>query len=108
MYKIERLKPCGYLGSVPIAKSVFETIFIDLIGPYPPSQSRRNRFCLVVVDQLSNWVELFPMPSAQAKRVAEKLEDEIFCRFGSPKVIVSDNAKHFINKLEKIMSSMRY
>jgi hypothetical protein len=97
MYKNERMKPCGYLGSVHISQSIFETIFVDFIGPHPPSQSRRNRFCLVVVDQLSNWVELFPIPSAQAKRVTEKLGNEVFCRFGSPKVIVSDNAKHFVN-----------
>jgi hypothetical protein len=103
--KVERLKPKGLLGAVPQANSVFETIFIDFIGPLPTSRLKRNKFCLVVVDQLSSWVELFPMRVAKAPKVAEVLEDEVFCRFGSPKVIVSDNGTHFVNKVMKKLCS---
>jgi hypothetical protein len=35
--------------------------------------------------------------ASTAKKVAEKLEIEVFCRFGSPKNIVSDNRSHFVN-----------
>jgi hypothetical protein len=84
-----------------VATAVFETLFIDFIGPLPTSSLRGNKFCLVVIDQLSSWVELFPMTVATAKKVAEKLENEVFCRFGSPKNIISDNGSHFVNKVLK-------
>jgi hypothetical protein len=95
--KSEKLKAKGLLGDVPEAKAVFEVIFIDFVGPLPRSRNG-NRFILVVVDQLSSWVEVFPMPTATAQRVARTLEDQVFCRFGSPKNMVSDNASHFINR----------
>ncbi|OXA46889.1 Transposon Tf2-6 polyprotein [Folsomia candida] len=100
-FKTDRMKPRGLLGNVPIANAVFETIFIDFIGPYPRSFRRRNTYCLVVVDQLSNWVELFPMTKATGEKVAMCLEDQIFCRYGAPKCIISDNGSNFINKKMK-------
>ncbi|OXA37697.1 Transposon Tf2-8 polyprotein [Folsomia candida] len=100
-YKTDRMKPRGLLGNVPIANAVFETIFIDFIGPYPRSFRRRNTYCLVVIDQLSNWVELFPMTKASGEKVAMCLEDQIFCRYGAPKCIITDNGSHFINKKMK-------
>jgi transposase InsO family protein len=100
-YKDEKMKKKGLLRNVPVATAVFETLFIDFIGPLPTSQLRRNKFCLVVIDQLSSWVELFPMTAATARKVADKLENEVFCRFGSPKNIVSDNGSHFVNKIVK-------
>jgi transposase InsO family protein len=35
--------------------------------------------------------------TATAKEVAEKLENEVFYRLGSPKNIASDNRSHFVN-----------
>jgi transposase InsO family protein len=37
------------------------------------------------------------LTASTAKKIAEKLENEVFCRFGSPKNIVSDNRSHFVN-----------
>jgi hypothetical protein len=100
-HKSERAKPRGLLGDVPLANKVFQTIFIDFVGPYPVSYRRRNRFCLVVIDQLSSWVELFPMTQAKGTKVAEVLEDQIFCRYGYVSCIITDNGSHFINKAMK-------
>jgi hypothetical protein len=37
------------------------------------------------------------LTASTAKNIAEKLEIEVFCRFGSPKNIVSDNRSHLVN-----------
>lgn len=99
-YKSENLKKKGLMGLVPIANHVFETIYLDFIGPLVCSKYRRNRFILVLVDQLSGWVELSSMPTATTKRVTDFLED-IFCHFGCPKAIVTDNGSNFTSKLMK-------
>ncbi len=100
-FKHENLKIKGLMGKVPYTDQVMNTLYMDFIGPFPPSKQRRNRFCLVVVDQLSGWVELAAMPNAKAFRVTSFLEDQICCRYGSPKVIVTDNASNFIGKTMK-------
>lgn len=41
------------------------------------------------------------MTRATGVKVADTLENEIFCRYGSPKCMVSDNGSHFINKTVK-------
>jgi hypothetical protein len=100
--KSENKLPAGLLGTVTPPTAIFETIHIDFIGPLPPSAGgRRNRFVLVVLDELSKWPEFFPMRTATAKRVAECLEDQVFCRFGAPKNIISDNGSQFISKIVK-------
>jgi hypothetical protein len=100
--KNERKLPAGLLGTTSPPTAIFETLHIDFIGPLPPSAGgRRNKFVLVVLDELSKWPEFFPMRSSTAKNVAEKLEDQVFCRFGAPKNIISDNGSQFISKVMK-------
>ncbi len=99
-YKGENQKPKGLMGFVPIPDSVAETWCIDFIGPLPTSK-KRNKHCLVMVDQLSGWVELKAMPVTTTKRVIDFLE-ETFCRFGSPLKLVSDNASYFKSKAMRI------
>jgi len=97
--KYECKKPAGLLQHVK-SNAVFETICIDFLGPFPKSSAGKlNEYLLVVVDHFSHWVELFPMRKAKAAKVVEKLEDEVFCRFGAPKTIICDNAKNFTAKL---------
>jgi hypothetical protein len=86
------------MGQTPEVNAIFESIYIDFIGPYPASRHKRNKYCLVVVDQLSNWVEIFPMTTETSKKVCDVLENEIFCRFGAPSTVITDNGSHFINK----------
>ena len=98
--KIEALKPRGFLELTEPAKRVFEVIFVDLIGPLPVSSGgRRNEFVLVVVDQLSKWVEIFPLREAKSSKICTLLEDEVFCRYGSPSILVSDNGSQFTSKM---------
>lgn len=100
--KISNQKPSGLLGNPPVASRIFEVIHVDFQGPFPASSGgRRNKYLLVVEDEFSKWLELFPMTKATAKKVADKLEDEVFCRFGAPSTIVSDNGSQFTSKILK-------
>ena len=95
------LQPSGLLGCVNPPTAIFETIHIDFMGPFPASSTNLNKYLFVVIDQLSKWVELIPMRAATSKKVAETLENQVFCRFGTPKFILSDNGSQFISKTIK-------
>lgn len=55
-----------------------------------------NKYLLVFVDTFSGWVEAFPTRAETANVVTMKILEEIFPRFGIPKVIRSDNGPAFI------------
>ncbi|ODM96211.1 Retrovirus-related Pol polyprotein from transposon 17.6 [Orchesella cincta] len=90
--------PYGLLQPVQPPSRVYEVLHVDLLGPLPKS-SRQNEYLFVIVDALSKWVELFPIRSPTAKKLADILEDEIFCRYGVPSTLVSDCGSQFISKL---------
>ena len=102
--KASNVKPYGFLQSVDPPSFVFERISMDFMGPFPASgKGRLNKYLFVVQDELSKWVEIFPMRTATARKVVECLVNNIFCRFGSPKSILSDNGSQFTSKIVKRM-----
>ena len=57
-----------------------------------------NKYLLVFIDTFSGWVEAFPTKKETATMVAKKILEEIFPRFGVPKVIGPDNGPAFISQ----------
>ncbi|XP_057803281.1 uncharacterized protein LOC131018584 [Salvia miltiorrhiza] len=50
------------------------------------------------------WVEAIPTRTCDANVVLKFVQENILCRFGFPRAIISDGGKHFCNKLlEKLM-----
>jgi len=47
---------------------------------------------LTFVDAFSKWAEAFAIPNKEAKTVVRVLVEQIFCRFGTPVALLSDNA----------------
>ncbi|RDX68008.1 Gag-Pol polyprotein, partial [Mucuna pruriens] len=56
-----------------------------------------------VVDYVSRWVEAIATKTNGAKVVVDFLKSNIFCRFGVPKALISDQGSHFYNI---VMSSL--
>nr|GEV52759.1 reverse transcriptase domain-containing protein [Tanacetum cinerariifolium] len=87
----------GHYGTNYIAKKG-----IDFMGPFP--NSKGNKYILVAVDYLSNWVEAKALPTNDA-RVVVKFLKSLFSQFGTPKVIISNRGTHFCNdQFAKVMS----
>jgi hypothetical protein len=76
----------------------FERIGIDFVGPLERTK-KGNRYILVVTDYLTKWPEAKAMKEATAKNVIEFIYEEIICRHGCPRVILSDRGTHFRNEL---------
>ncbi|KAM9975638.1 hypothetical protein ACTFIW_005511 [Dictyostelium discoideum] len=58
---------------------------------------------LVVVDRLSKFVVLIPIPSHTTyTQIITLLQDQVLFTFGTPSVMISDNDPLFTSKLEKM------
>nr|GFA18706.1 reverse transcriptase domain-containing protein [Tanacetum cinerariifolium] len=73
---------------------IFDVWGINFMGPFPSSKG--NKYILVAVNYLSNWVEAKALPTNDA-RVVVKFLKSLFSRFGTPKAIISDRGTHFCN-----------
>lgn len=71
------------------------------MGPLPSSYS--NEYILVVVDYVSTWVEVIATQKAYAKIVICVLKRNIFCMYGTPRVLIDDGNSHFCNSWLKMV-----
>ena len=60
-----------------------------------------NKYLLVFIDTFSRWIEAFPTRTEMANVIAKKILEEIFLRFGIPKVIRSDNGPAFVAQVSQ-------
>ncbi|CAK1591766.1 unnamed protein product [Parnassius mnemosyne] len=54
---------------------------------------------MVVMDYFTKWSEVFAIPNQEASTVADKLVHEVFCRFGVPLEIHSDQGRNFESQI---------
>jgi hypothetical protein len=92
--KPERNEP---LHSIKVVKPL-ERIGIDIVGPLPETV-KGNKYMVVAIEYLTKWVEVRALDRATAENVANFIHEEIICRFGAPKVIMTDQGSHFKNQM---------
>ena len=61
------------LQTVPIIKTPFEKVAIDLIGPISPPSARGHRWILTLVDYATRYPEAVALTSTDTETVAEAL-----------------------------------
>lgn len=74
----------------------FQHLQMDFIELTP---CQGYKYCLVIVDMFSKWVECFPSRKADAAAVAKALVREVIPTWGVPEKLSSDNGTHFVNKV---------
>ncbi len=84
--------------SQPTPTGPFEYLQMDFIELSP---REGKKYCLVLVDMWSKWVEAFPTSKQDAAAVAKALLTEIVPRWGIPQKISLDNGTHFVNEAIK-------
>ncbi|CAM8978287.1 unnamed protein product [Rhodiola kirilowii] len=105
--KCRRCDKCQRVGNVsarnempqvPISvNDVFDIWGLDFIGPFPVSCG--YTYILVAVDYVSKWVEAKATKCDDAKTVVDFLCTNLFCRYGVPKALISDQGSHFCNRM---------
>ena len=66
------------------------------MGPFPTAL-RQLKLLVVGIDYFTKWVEAEALATITEKNVRGFVWRCIICRFGIPKVLVSDNRKQFDN-----------
>ena len=103
-YHREKLRRTGPLQPV-IAGAPYERWYIDLTGPHPRSE-RGHVDILTCVDAFTNWAEAFPLRSKEVEPIAKVLVEQVFCRFGSPVSLLSDQGKEVDGNIMKQVCRM--
>ena len=74
-----------------------ELVTMDIVE-YPQSV-REYRYCLVMVDHFTKWLELFPLRNQKAETVAKKVFDGWIPRHGAPEQLHHDQGKNLSAKM---------
>ena len=66
------------------------------MGPFPIAM-RQLKFLVVSIDYFTKWVKVEALATIMKKNVRSFVWRNIVCRYGIPRVLVSDNGKQFDN-----------
>uniref|UniRef100_A0A2N9F3F9 Uncharacterized protein n=1 Tax=Fagus sylvatica TaxID=28930 RepID=A0A2N9F3F9_FAGSY len=69
---------------------------LDIMGLFPIGR-RQLKFLVVAIDYFTKWVEAEPLATIIEKNIQSFVWKAVICRFGIPRVLVSDNGKQFDN-----------
>ncbi len=86
-------------------KGPWELLQLDFIGPLP-SAKWGYRYCLVIIDKFSKWVEAIPTRNNSANTVARVVTNQILPLWGAPIQIESDQGTHFTGQVMKQICQM--
>uniref|UniRef100_A0A2N9J5E4 Integrase catalytic domain-containing protein n=1 Tax=Fagus sylvatica TaxID=28930 RepID=A0A2N9J5E4_FAGSY len=86
-------RPCK---PTPTGSSNTATSANDIMGPFPIGR-RQLKFLVVAIDYFTKWVEAEPLATITKKNIQSFVWKAVICRFGIPRVLMSDNGKQFDN-----------
>ncbi|XP_022860948.1 uncharacterized protein LOC111381405 [Olea europaea var. sylvestris] len=74
----------------------FEQWGVDILGPFPLARGQL-KFVAVAVEYFTKWVEAKPLATVSEPKLRSFIWKSIICRFGIPKVLITDNGRQFDN-----------
>jgi hypothetical protein len=89
--RVEALHP------IPVGDP-FDQVGIDIVGPLTET-TNGNRYIIVATEYLTKWPEARAISDTKASTVAKFIYEEIICRHGAPKVLLSDRGSSFLNEV---------
>ena len=76
----------------------FQKRGLDFVSPFTPVAARTgNKYILVATDYCTKWVEAKALRDNTTTSTAKFLYEHIWCCFGCPIELISDQGSHFLN-----------
>jgi hypothetical protein len=76
----------------------FDRIGMDIVRPLPKTKNG-NMYIVVATEYLTKWPEARAIPDAKASSVVSFFYEDIICRHGCPKEVLTDRGMHFVNEM---------
>lgn len=92
-----------HITSTP--QSIFDTVIIDTIGPFPESPNG-NKFAVTMVCDMAKYLITAAIPNKEAKTVAKAIFKEFILIFGVMKEIRSDCGTEYKNEVISNLCSL--
>ena len=91
---------------VPLVNlQAFEKWAIDFVGPInPPVKKSGARYIITATNYLTRWAEAQPVKKCSAATATKFIFDNILSIFGCPRVLMSDQGSHFLNKTIEVLA----
>ncbi len=86
----------GEMKSILVCE-LFYRVALDIAGPLPETKSG-NKYILVAINHYSKWCEAKVVANHGVKTIAKLLEDDVICRYGVPKFVLTDNGGEWATK----------
>lgn len=93
------------IATYPLPSRPFERVHMDLITNFAVSD-RGNKHLLVIVDELTRYVEMCPIKNKTAEEVGVAFFNKFVCRHGVPEVLISDNGREFNNRVFETLAEL--
>ncbi|XP_074377568.1 uncharacterized protein LOC141719086 [Apium graveolens] len=88
-------QPPERLASINIPIS-FAMWGMDILGPFPIASGQR-KFIVVAIDYFTKLIEAKALAKITTKKIAQFFWENVICRYGIPRILVTDNGKQFDN-----------
>ena len=98
--KLVRVKTKQPMVITDTSIDVFEKIALDIVGPFEVSQDR-YRYILTMQDDLSTFSLAVPLRTATATDITNALVENFICKYGCPRLILTDQGAAFIGQVMK-------
>jgi transposase-like protein len=78
---------------------LFYKVALDTVGPLPETKNG-NKYALVAIDHYSKWCEVRLVKDHDVATAVRFLEEEIICKFGVPRFILTNNGGEWMAKFD--------
>ena len=94
--KTPRPMQAGIPGTVSNSQNPWDTVAIDIVSACSASKGGYTKI-LTIIDTFTRYVLAIPLHNANAEEIGDALFRELFCKYGRPKRIHSDEGREFVN-----------
>ncbi|CAF1539454.1 unnamed protein product [Adineta ricciae] len=94
-----RRKPPGHLQPIEPPAGVWHLLAMDFHGPISPTSQRGNKYIISLTDILSKFVIVKAVRDCTADTAARFLQEDVICKYGTPKCILTNNGTHFTSNM---------
>ena len=84
----------------------FQKWGLDFVRPFKPLAMRTgNRYVIVAPDYCTKWVEAKALRDNTAASTSKFLYEYIWCRYGCPIELISDQGEHFLRQVVESLTT---